>query len=66
MKMSVISASDLESVAKTAIDDMEYNLAIHILETLRDNYSDEYEYNVDMGTLETPIPIEIKCEGKIK
>ena len=58
MKMSVMSASDLESVAKNAIDDMEYNLAIHLLETLRDDYADEYEYNVDMGTLETPVPIK--------
>ena len=56
--MSVMSASDLENVAKNAIDEMEYNLAIHILETLRDDYADEYEYDVSMGTFETPVPIK--------
>lgn len=55
--MAVMSASDLESVAKNAIDDMEYNLAIHLLETLRDDYADEYEYDENMGTFETPVPI---------
>lgn len=62
----IVSAEELKDISKTAIDDMEYNLAIHILETLRDNYADEYEYCPLMGTLETPIPIEIKCEGKIE
>lgn len=60
--MSTVSADELEGIAKNAIDEGEYNLAIHLLETLRDNYADEYEYCPLMGTLETPIPIEIKCE----
>lgn len=55
--MSTVSADELEGIAKNAIDEGEYNLAIHLLETLRDNYADEYEYCPLMGTLETPIPI---------
>ena len=53
-----VSAGALKRIAKTAVDNEEYNLAIHLLETLRDNYSEEYEYDITMGTLETPKPIK--------
>lgn len=56
--MTVMSKADIEELAKKAVDDEEYNLAIHLLETLRDNWAEEYEYDPSMGTLETPQPIQ--------
>lgn len=55
--MAVMSKADIEELVKKAVDDEEYNLAIHLLETLRDNWAEEYEYDPSMGTLETPQPI---------
>lgn len=53
-----VTADEMENLITSAVYEGEYNLAIHLLETLRDDYADEYEYNVDMGTLETPKPIK--------
>lgn len=53
-----VTADEMENIITSAVYEGEYNLAIHLLEVLRDNYVDEYEYDITMGTLETPIPIK--------
>lgn len=55
-----VTADEMENIITSAVYEGEYNLAIHLLETLRDDYADEYEYDVSMGTLETPVPIKGK------
>lgn len=53
---SITSYEQLKEFAKFNIDGDNMFLAIHILKALND-YSDYYDYDYCMGTLETPYPL---------
>lgn len=43
---------------KDAIDEWEYNLAIHLLQAIRDDDSEYYSYDYNDGTLDTPTSLK--------
>lgn len=49
-----------EAAIEAAIDENSYNLAIHLLETLKDNPADYYYYDEGMGIMMKPQPITCK------
>lgn len=62
LKETVYDITDRETLRQYAIDnahtDGYENLAIHILEALRDNDADYFQYDYSMGTLSTPKPLK--------
>ena len=69
---NVTTYETLKEFIKTKIDDDNLFVAIHLLETLNTGYcADYYEYDYNMGTLETPRPLsdisdlEDLCEGSV-
>ena len=50
----------LKEFAKDKIDDDNLYLAIHVIETINEEYSDYYIYDYSMGTLETPTAVNSK------
>ena len=59
----------LNAFAIMHIENDSFNVAIHILEALRSNPADYYDYDYSMGTLETPTALSLHadledyCEG---
>lgn len=51
---------NLKDNAEAAINEDNYNLAIHLLEALRNNPADYYYYDEGMGTFMEPQPITCK------
>lgn len=57
---NITTYDELVDFARECIDNREFNLAINILEVLRDDESEYYEYDYSMGTLETPCGLNEK------
>ena len=55
-----VSYNTLKDFAIAMIEEDSIFLAIHILETIEEDYANYYRYDASMGTLETPTPIECK------
>lgn len=69
---NVTTYETLKEFIKTKIDDDNFLIAIHLLETLNTGYAaDYYEYDYNMGTFEFPRPLrdisdlEDLCEGSV-
>ncbi|MCM1218801.1 MAG: hypothetical protein NC548_30320 [Lachnospiraceae bacterium] len=56
----IMTHDTLKDFAKDHIDHDNFNVAIHILETLEGTAATWYEYDYCMGTLRTPSPITCK------
>lgn len=57
---NITTYDELINFVKEAVDNREIKLAIHILEVLRDDESEYYEYDYSMGTLEAPCGLNEK------
>lgn len=60
--MSITTEEILMDFAKSKIDDDNVFMALHVLNAIHNNpYDTEYyQYDYDMGTLETPTPLTCK------
>lgn len=56
----ICTADDLRNYVIDAVNNADHNLAIHLLETLRDCFAEYYDYDYTMGTLNEPNPIRDK------
>jgi hypothetical protein len=54
---NITSVETLKEFAIAKIKDDHIFLALHVLEAINSNYADYYDYDYNMGTLESPTPL---------
>lgn len=63
---SIMTLDNLKAIAKDSIDKGDYYLASHILEGLEDGNNEPWwDYNVNMRTMDNPIPMLTKDDVEL-